>query len=1497
MKGNDNDCNAADPEVSQLVIPPELERALHAHQISALHFMWRKLVDNGIERVIRQSRGAPLTDRVRLYQEVFGCIVGHSMGLGKTITALSFLLLLQKHYATSDNVSSKHKVTDSSEASEDEDTAGAPVTASCIRVLVLTPRSCTYHWQSSAEQWMSSSLFGGTQLPLYVPLGNSATDALVLKHYHEGGALLLGYEEYNKLVSRAREVAGGGQSYSRVHSIFDRSRPPLPLTRQVVMSEMLESFDVVVFDESHRFKRPKSRLVTALKQSLHAVQLRIALTGTPLQNHLEEYGVMHSVVTGGAFDLAPFRRLFAIPIERGQCADSTYEQYLEMQKCVASLRRFFSTTVHPCGPEVLKRDLPERREYLILVGLSPQQEDAYRSLLRQFFPDMNKGVILNLHHKASHICCHAMMDNQLVQVLCQSVYVDENGRETHSNLGAGRGVQTPGKDSVTDDCDSESRESSRDESEFSGDISSSSSSTSSSASDLKGQSQANTSKENASVDIWLKRLRIDESPKLNLTLSLLRYISEDLREKVVLFSTYKSHLYLLMFLLRQRGVVSEVLHGGVEVKERQLIIDRFSVDPSLRVLLCSTKALGVGINLVAANHCILFDVSWNPSDDTQATYRLYRYGQRRPVTIYRIATEGTFEHVVFFYALSKSWIHKKIVDVSDPARYDRHVKENYFIYPCPLPVDFEQVDGKPEVRTKLPNGEALQKKWRDYASLHCPSLLHTARDGTFAWIRAITEYSFLVRDSTEEAIREMGLRFEAERRKPLMPVVIEKVMGGSRPVQEKTGNTMQRCEPSLQVCLSGCADQLVSMASQGQAHHEEVQRHVADVSKQEMEKRLTCLLAKVLGVPEPAGGLVEVVTLIFHLGVDHVMQETLNKAPYAKLRSVLNARVLNSKLSEKSLQNSLKFKPFTLFAIMAPTEVTYTLTELGFNRPFAPHCTLVGVRCALRSNNISRDTLQELYNLLASASADVNIGTGDAVTAADVEAVMLKCMESYWPPYAGMALPAPTKGAEQRRSLAERALRVAGEHTTGFVLPREAARYVGISPLTDRCDVYQCQRCNDGLMERMLPEYVLKCGRCHYNAEFDLQSQPETHHACAVYQFSVVCGLLDAFSHFESLKKAFVPLECRGVLHALRRLRQLSKVYTPKEFISSVLRFGVESFLQELPEPTLGLLRLQCGAKDVDTLKDILLSDSSFALSNCVHTHVRQMLINWLKSNTVASSGMHIVTMPEALIILALQLLGKRYKGENGFAKDVLSEAQSGNLCGNAALLRFVCDAVVKLKYIERLLERPLTRATLDAFMMDYATPSGGSSESEGSKPDEQLNGQEKSDDEESKVDEEDEEMHSLSTNSASSPSFRPDSRKRQRSPSLCMSEATVLSTVQSSSYSSCYPGGESLETSVSEDRAESVAYEAMEEGDIQMVRSAHFWASHCEVYGISSTETHTIQIDGEGCTANVLHPPPNSFWAREVHGATHDGMRISSVIDLFLEKLFVLSASVRVIK
>ncbi|OAT80315.1 hypothetical protein A6M21_13890 [Desulfotomaculum copahuensis] len=85
------------------------------------------------------------------------------------------------------------------------------------------------------------------------------------------------------------------------------------------------------------------------------------------------------------------------------------------------------------------------------------------------------------------------------------------------------------------------------------------------------------------------------------------------------------------------------LHGGVNMRRRDQMVERFQQKSGPPCFVISLKAGGVGLNLTRANHVFHFDRWWNPAVEDQATDRAFRIGQRHNVFVYKYVCSGTLE--------------------------------------------------------------------------------------------------------------------------------------------------------------------------------------------------------------------------------------------------------------------------------------------------------------------------------------------------------------------------------------------------------------------------------------------------------------------------------------------------------------------------------------------------------------------------------------------------------------------------------------------------------------------------------------------------------------------------------------------------------------------------------------------------------------------------------------------------------------------------------------
>ncbi|MGB6058228.1 MAG: DEAD/DEAH box helicase, partial [Microthrixaceae bacterium] len=137
-------------------------------------------------------------------------------------------------------------------------------------------------------------------------------------------------------------------------------------------------------------------------------------------------------------------------------------------------------------------------------------------------------------------------------------------------------------------------------------------------------------------------------------------------DSTLVFTQYVKMGELLMTRLAELGVKSEFLHGSLSLDRRGDMVDRFQ-DGNFPVLVVSLKAGGTGLNLTRATHVIHYDRWWNPAVENQASDRVWRIGQDRPVQIHRLISEGTIEDRISALLEQKSALAESVVGRSGEA--------------------------------------------------------------------------------------------------------------------------------------------------------------------------------------------------------------------------------------------------------------------------------------------------------------------------------------------------------------------------------------------------------------------------------------------------------------------------------------------------------------------------------------------------------------------------------------------------------------------------------------------------------------------------------------------------------------------------------------------------------------------------------------------------------------------------------------------------------------
>ena len=119
------------------------------------------------------------------------------------------------------------------------------------------------------------------------------------------------------------------------------------------------------------------------------------------------------------------------------------------------------------------------------------------------------------------------------------------------------------------------------------------------------------------------------------------------KSQILIFSQMTRMLDILEDYCNERGYKYCRIDGETSLEDRETMITEFTKPNSEKfIFLLSTRAGGLGINLMTSDTVILYDSDWNPQVDLQAMDRVHRIGQTKPVLIYRLLCENTIEEKI-----------------------------------------------------------------------------------------------------------------------------------------------------------------------------------------------------------------------------------------------------------------------------------------------------------------------------------------------------------------------------------------------------------------------------------------------------------------------------------------------------------------------------------------------------------------------------------------------------------------------------------------------------------------------------------------------------------------------------------------------------------------------------------------------------------------------------------------------------------------------------------
>jgi SNF2 family DNA or RNA helicase len=285
------------------------------HQIDGVRFMWNHIVTDATSRQ--------------------GCLLAHTMGLGKTMQVITLLVSIAEAASSKDPAIFKQIPSDIRQS----------------KTLVICPASLVTNWVDEFSKWAPNGVIGDVFEIIASELDVEERRATILNWDEAGGVLVIGYELFRALSSE-----------------------------RGVGDVLHNSPNIVVADEAHQFKNPDSKINRAVSD--FRTTARIALTGSPLSNNVLEY---HSLINWASpnylADRKEFQQFYADPIKAGFFVDSTGADRKRARMRLKALKDTVAPKVHRRTMKVLRHIMPPKSEFVLFLPLTPLQMRSYEIYL------------------------------------------------------------------------------------------------------------------------------------------------------------------------------------------------------------------------------------------------------------------------------------------------------------------------------------------------------------------------------------------------------------------------------------------------------------------------------------------------------------------------------------------------------------------------------------------------------------------------------------------------------------------------------------------------------------------------------------------------------------------------------------------------------------------------------------------------------------------------------------------------------------------------------------------------------------------------------------------------------------------------------------------------------------------------------------------------------------------------------------------------------------